>query len=97
LTDYTGIMHQSANNVIRRTRIFLNQNPFPHHISKCKVLKLLEANKIVKTKLYEYTFDYIGVRTVKAKTFEEARNMADFEVPVNFTVELCETNDPLMR
>ena len=52
---------------------------------------------MVKTKLYEYTFDYIGVRTVKAKTFEEARNMADFEVPVNFTVELCETNDPLMR
>jgi hypothetical protein len=52
---------------------------------------------MVKTKLHEYTFDYIGVRTVKAKTFEEASKMAEIEVPVNFTVELCETNDPLMR
>lgn len=52
---------------------------------------------MTKKKLYEYTFDYIGVRTVKAPSFEEASKMADAEVPVNFTVELIDTNDPVQK
>ena len=59
-------------------------------------VKFLEVKKMPQ-KLFEYTFDYIGVRTIKAKNFEEASKMADMEVPVNFTVELCESNDPLFR
>ena len=49
---------------------------------------------VKKEVLHEYTFDYIGVRTVKATSFEEAAKMADMEVPVDFTVELIDTNDP---
>jgi hypothetical protein len=49
---------------------------------------------VKKEVLHEYTFDYIGVRTVKATSFEEASKMADMGVPVNFTVELIDTNDP---
>lgn len=52
---------------------------------------------MVKKTLREYTFDYIGVRTVKASSFEEAAKMADAEVPVDFTVELIYTNDPVQE
>ena len=53
--------------------------------------------KMGKKILHEYTFDYIGVRTVKASSFEEASKMADSEVPVDFTVELIDTNDPIQE
>lgn len=46
-----------------------------------------------KKKLHSYTFDYIGVRTVRAASFEEASKMAE-EVPNDFTIALIETDDP---
>jgi hypothetical protein len=49
---------------------------------------------VKKEVLHEYTFDYIGVRTVKASSFEEASKMADMEMPTDFTIELIGTNDP---
>jgi hypothetical protein len=49
---------------------------------------------VTKEKLYEYTFDYIGVRTIHAKNFEEAKKMADMEVPVDFSIEICDGDGP---
>lgn len=46
-----------------------------------------------KKTLHSYTFDYIGVRTVRAASFEEASKLAE-EVPVDFTIALIETDDP---
>jgi len=46
-------------------------------------------------KKFTYTFDYIGVRTVKATSFDEARKLAE-ELPQDYTIEICETNDPTM-
>lgn len=50
---------------------------------------------MTKKILNEYTFDYIGVRTVKSSSFEEASKMADMELPTDFTVELIDTNDQI--
>jgi hypothetical protein len=49
---------------------------------------------MVKEKLYEYTFDYIGVRTVRAKNFEEASRLADNEIPSDFTIAVCDGDGP---
>lgn len=47
--------------------------------------------------LHEYTFDYIGVRTVKASSFEEASKLADYELPSDYTIELIDTDDPVQE
>ena len=51
---------------------------------------------MAKKTLHEYTFDYIGVRTVKASSFEEASKMAE-ELPFDYIIELIDTNDPIQE
>jgi hypothetical protein len=48
---------------------------------------------MVKQKLYEYTFDYIGVRTVRAKNLEEASKLAE-DLPSDYTIAICDGDGP---
>lgn len=40
-----------------------------------------------------FTFDFVGVKTIEAKDFEEARRMIDGERPQNFDIQILETSD----
>ena len=51
---------------------------------------------MAKKILHEYTFDYIGVRTVKASSFEEASKLAE-ELPLDYTIALIDTDDPVQE